>query len=261
MISRLSCAALFATITTLPLAAGEPDFVTPVATTPPPSGDRWEFSIAPYMWFAGLDGTVGIGGNTADVDMDFGDIWDKLELGGMLVVEARKGRWGVVADGLYLRLSGDGRTPTTAYGKAKVTVEEARVAPMLTYRVVEDSNASVDLMAGFQWMYVDSELKLNAGTLPAAKFSDSESWIDPMIGVRAKYRFNGPWWVMGRGDIGGFGVESDLTWMLQGVLGYDINESFSLMAGYRHLYVDYSNKGFVYDTSTSGFIVGLAWTF
>ena len=37
--------------------------------------------------------------------MDFGDVWENLELGAMGAFEARKGRYGVFADGLYARLS------------------------------------------------------------------------------------------------------------------------------------------------------------
>jgi hypothetical protein len=61
------------------------------------------------------------------------------------------------------------------------------------------------------------------------------------------------------GDIGGFGVESDLTWMVMGAAGYSISESIDLLVAYQHLDADYENGDFVYDAATSGFAVGVSF--
>jgi hypothetical protein len=47
--------------------------------------------------------------------------------------------------------------------------------------------------------------------------------------------------------IGGFGAGSDVTWDLLGSVGYQWNERFAIVAGYRALGVDYDDDGFVYD--------------
>lgn len=44
-----------------------------------PAEDRWQFEVTPYFFAAGLDGTVGVRGVEADVDLDFEDIWDNLD--------------------------------------------------------------------------------------------------------------------------------------------------------------------------------------
>ncbi len=52
--------------------------------------DKWQFEITPYFLAASLNGDVGIRGVTADVDMSFSNIWDKLNAGFMAAFEARK---------------------------------------------------------------------------------------------------------------------------------------------------------------------------
>ncbi|MDX2429596.1 MAG: hypothetical protein QNK35_01605, partial [Bacteroides sp.] len=46
-----------------------------------------------------------------------------------------------------------------------------------------------------------------------------------------------------RGDVGGFGLGSDLTWQLQAYAGYRFTKVFQLTAGYRVLSTDYNNGG------------------
>jgi hypothetical protein len=55
--------------------------------------DAWQFEITPYVLGAGLNGTVGIGSVTANVDMSFSDLLENLDAGFMALFEARKGRW------------------------------------------------------------------------------------------------------------------------------------------------------------------------
>jgi hypothetical protein len=87
--------------------------------------------------------------------------------------------------------------------------------------------------------------------------SGTQSWVDPFIGFRGRYNVTEKFYVSGRGDIGGFGIGSDLTWNAVGALGYQWNKRLSTELGYRCLSVDYSDDGFVYDTETSGLFLGL----
>jgi hypothetical protein len=70
-------------------------------------GSGWEFSVAPYMWFVALDGDATLKGVKSDVDIDFSDIWDELNIGGMVAFEARKSRFGIYADTVYANLGKD----------------------------------------------------------------------------------------------------------------------------------------------------------
>jgi hypothetical protein len=79
-----------------------------------------------------------------------------------------------------------------------------------------------------------------------------EAWWDPYVALRARYNFTRAFYVTARGDIGGFGVGSDLMWQAQGALGCQITRHIFAEAGYRALSFDYENDGFLFDAITHG---------
>ena len=90
-----------------------------------------------------------------------------------------------------------------------------------------------------------------------------------MIGLRYVVALDDAeqWQLSFVGDIGGFGVGSDLTYTLVGAVGYQISESWKVELKYKSLWVDYEegNKGtssyFSYETATHGPILSVAYEF
>src|SRR5262245_13198092 len=66
--------------------------------------DGWDFTIAPYVMGASLDGTVSVNGREAEAEVSASDIFDHLDLGFMGMFAARKGGWGVVTDFVAVKL-------------------------------------------------------------------------------------------------------------------------------------------------------------
>jgi hypothetical protein len=89
------------------------------------------------------------------------------------------------------------------------------------------------------------------------KISANKQWVDPIIGVRGQYNFNDKWYLAGNTDIGGFGVSSDLTWSVEAVLGYNFTRNVSAELGYRYLYTDYQDGGFIFDMAQAGIYTGV----
>ncbi len=89
------------------------------------------------------------------------------------------------------------------------------------------------------------------------KASANKQWVDPIIGVRGQYNFNDKWYLAGNADIGGFGVSSDITWSVEAVVGYNFTRNVSAELGYRYLYTDYQDGGFVYDLAAAGLYTGI----
>jgi hypothetical protein len=241
----------------------------PAEVAPPPK--EWTFSVAPYFWAAGLDGDVGLfGREPVHVDMSFGDIFDNLRFGGMLVGEAHNGTWGLFGDVIYVKIEADQSVTRTVAGVplslgASVETSSFTGTFMGEYRVVSQPTATLDLMAGARIWSVDNdiEISLTAGGPPLAAFSgsDGSTWVDPMVGVRGRVDINPSWHLTGWGMIGGFGAGSDLTWDVLGGVGYQWNAWLSLVAGYRALGVDYDQDGFVYDVVQHGPILGAVMRF
>ena len=56
----------------------------------------------------GLDGTMQLGGGpTGEFEVDFKDAFDNLETAFTVHFEASKGRWGLLADVMYLNIKGE----------------------------------------------------------------------------------------------------------------------------------------------------------
>ncbi len=93
------------------------------------------------------------------------------------------------------------------------------------------------------------------------KTEASKNWLDPIVGLRARLAL-AEWAYLGAyGDIGGFGIGSDLTWQAAGFLGFQLSRGFALECGYRHLFVDYQSDDFLFRTETSGPFVGGRFNF
>ena len=99
------------------------------------------------------------------------------------------------------------------------------------------------------------------GLLGRTNFSDGDTWVDPMIGAKARLNISDGFYLTGWGLVGGFDVGSDLTWDAMGAVGYEATNSVSLIAGYRALGVDYSSGPFLFDVVESGPIVGASIKF
>ncbi|MEQ1942951.1 hypothetical protein ABMA32_11090 [Mesorhizobium sp. VNQ89] len=237
-----------------------------------PEQDRWAFSIAPYLWGAGLQGDVGLFGlQPVDVDMSFGDIFDNLRFGGMVVGEAHNGTWGILADIVYVKIELDETVERTVQNVGPVALAGNVQTSSFTgtlmgqYRVVAEPTATVDLMAGARIWSVNNDisLSLSAGGPPLAEFSGSDgaTWVDPMVGIRGRVDLNPAWYLTGWGMVGGLGAGSDVSWDVLGAVGYQWTERTSIVGGYRALGVDYENDGFLYDVVQSGPVLGAVFRF
>lgn len=264
---------------------------SPVETKPvAPARDKWEFEVVPYLWMSAMKGDVTIKGIESSVDMSFGDIWNDLTFGAMLKIEARKGRWGIFLDTVYMNLEDDiqgKRTFTGPLGQrtaelladANINMEQWVLELGGFYQLAEipvgqekGGVLSLDLLAGGRYWYlstdVDIGLVLDANRNTIARNisqSGSRDWIDPFIGLRTRIQLTKNLMVVVRGDIGGFGVGSDFSWNVAGYFGYRASEMISLWAGYRALGIDYKcgsgNNKFVYDMTFQGPVLGIGFRF
>src|SRR6201999_2495239 len=80
----------------------------PVAS---PDDGGWHFSASPYLWFPGMSGTVGLRGYDASVHASPGDILSNFHIGLMGLVEARKNRFSLPVDIIWVKLEADRGLP------------------------------------------------------------------------------------------------------------------------------------------------------
>jgi len=238
------------------------DTSTASKEAPAPQGSsKWEFSVAPYAFFAALDGRVGVVGQTAQVDASFSDIFKNLDFAAMGTFEARKGNWSFIGNAMYMSLSGKRVTPSPFFGDIDVEVKEFIFDPVVAYRVLKVERGSIDLLGGARLWHVKSHLTFQPRILPLVDVEGSKTWVDPIIGARGTASLSPRVFLLGRFDVGGFGVSSDFTGQVFGGLGYQLKPRVALIGGYRYLRVDYVNEGFIFKTAMSGLNVGAKFDF
>jgi len=244
------------------LLALAPTLLAAAALTPKPaaaepsSGDRWTYVIAPYFLAPYMNGKTGIGGVTGEVNADPGDIFDHLDFGAMVYAQARKGPWAAGLDWTYMDLGASG---ATALGTADLDVKQTGLT-LMGFRQV---TPKLEALAGLQLTSVRTGLT-TTGPLAIDRSGDW-TWVDPIIGGRARVFEKDKWLFLLSGDIGGFGISSDFTWQVYPVLSYRTSESLDLAVAYRAVGIDYEtgsgSSKFLYDMVTFGPEIGIAFHF
>lgn len=226
--------------------------VLALAPTSSAEEEEWKFTLSPYLWAAGLSGTSTLGPVEADVDASFSDILDMLELGAMLDARLEKGRWAIQSNLVWVDLENES---TRRFTKTQIEAEMWIVELDGHYRVAEN----LEVLAGVR--YYDLSVDAGLTGLVTASASGDESWVDPIVGGVVSVPLTDRWSFKTRGDIGGFGVGSDLSWQLWGVFEYRFGEHNSLVFGYRHLDWDYDEGRFGLDTYMTGPVAGVRLRF
>jgi hypothetical protein len=134
----------------------------PFEFVPGKDPNGWGFSLEPYLWLAGLSGTTGIEpAPPLDVDFRSRTILQNLNWALMAMGEVRKGRWGLIADGLYMELEGSGELGGTLYRSGTLEVYQGLASLALAYRVIDDRRGFLDVYAGARYNYLGMDLALD----------------------------------------------------------------------------------------------------
>jgi hypothetical protein len=221
------------------------------------SADGWTFTIAPYAIAAAMDGVTVVKGVEADVDIPFDTILENLDMTFMGHFDMQNERWLLSSDLIYMDLEGDSEL---ANGTATTTVQETVFEVAGGYRVTP----AVTLLAGAR--YVDLGLGLRyTGPNLERDVDASKSWVDPFVGANLSLPLGGRWWLGVHGDVGGFGIGSELAWHAYANVGFRASDLVSVVVGYRALDMDYEDGSgddlFRYDVLTAGPQIGVAFRF
>ena len=237
------------------------DTPKPIAASPPASGGKWEFSVTPYAFLPRLTGSVGVLGQTAQVNAKFSDIFRNLNFAAMGTFEARKGNWFVLVDGMYMSLSGTKVTPSPFFSDIDVEVKEIVITPEVGYRVLKTEHGAIDLLAGARIWHVKSHLTFQPRILPLVDVEGSRNWADPIVGARGTRTLSPRTFLLGEFDAGGFGVGSDFTGQVFGGAGFQLKPRIGLIGGFRYLRTDYVKDNFIFRTALSGPTIGVKFKF
>lgn len=223
----------------------------------------WSGRATLYGWLtaAELDSTVPLprgGSLDSSVSVGLGDILDALDFAAFANVEARRDRLVLLGDLMYTKLSTDGAGPAGASIKTglKTFVGFGAVG----WCVWSDDRASIDAFGGAR--VVSTEIDLSRrGRFASQRASASETFVDPVIGMRVGYQAADRLELRVAADIGGFGVGSKFSWDAFAGGSYAFTEQVRGELGFRYLSIDYENDGVEVDLQLYGPTVGLSVAF
>ena len=262
-------------------------FLFNIASAQAPS-DKWQFSITPYLWLPDIDGTLSYDvptrtGGAPTISVGTDSYLENLDFGLMLNGDAKKGRWAIYTDVIYLDFSNtSSKVESIDFGNANIPVSPSIDAGTETslraaawtltggYGVLQGNRGRLEVMAGFRYLHVkaSSDWRLAFavdGPLGGRSFSRSGSvtqrtdlW-DGIIGFRGRVNLgSSKFYIPYYFDIGT--GSSNLTYQGLAGLGYGF-KWFDLVLVYRHLFYDMDAGKLIQDTRFSGPALGITFRF
>jgi hypothetical protein len=239
--------------------------VTPAAAAQSQARAGWHGQITPYVWMSGLSGQVRplANGPTLDVDKSFGDLLEDLDAAGFVTGLARRDDWVVIGDFSFSRSSMDGRVsppgaPPGVLLPATARERQRSLTALVGRTVAESEDGRWDLLGGLRAWRVRVAV---AVPLAGIDVRANESIADPILAARWHGAIAERWTMTLYGDVGGFGVDSRLTWQVHASANRAIGPSSHLSFGWRHLALDWRERGRRIDLALGGPVVGLTVTF
>ncbi|MHC4105198.1 MAG: hypothetical protein ACYSR9_09675 [Planctomycetota bacterium] len=233
--------------------------------------NEWQVSVSPYFWLPEIDGDSTVAGATASIDLSFSDIIDNFDVWGISTrVEAWKGDWGLIFDGMYVDLEGEFtlRSPPPQ-GDVDVEIASGTLDFAVAYKLIdmpvkEDTPLTMTFspLGGVRYQYLEQEITLKFAGHPSGPsgttLGGDEEWVEPFVGAAFKYDLSEKLAVVSRADFGGFGIgsASKLTWNFLASIDWRFKENMDLKVGYRVLDMDYSRHSGVDEFGWDGQIRG-----
>ena len=244
------------------VASGSPALAAaadaPTKATPMPT-DGWRHVVALYGWGAGMSGTGDIGPVEGDVDVSFSEIVEDLEMAGMMAYRGENDHWAIMGNVVYVGLGSAKDLPLG--GVADVDLDQWIVEVDGAFRFSE----RFEVLFGLRGYELDLAVEVRSPLGATASGEAGKNWVDPVIGARYKLPMGKAWDFVVRGDVGGFGIGSELSWQAVTHFDWRASKNVGMSVGYLLLDVDYEDgegaDEFLYDMAIQGPFLALVLSF
>jgi hypothetical protein len=165
--------ALFAIIGRV--GAGSID-LAPKETAPPTitESEPWQFTIAVPGWLSSMNGTIGVRGVNADIDVPVDEVLQHLDMIFAIRAEAQKGPFGIFGEFLYVGMS-DNTQINGLINNVHEQVDPYMFDGGLSWRLFNQPRWSLDFTAGTHYSSVYERLELHSN--PVAIDQASEQFV------------------------------------------------------------------------------------
>jgi hypothetical protein len=230
----------------------------------------FSFTANPYLWTVAMGGTIGLPGipdpypKSYEVNMSFSDALSKIKMAFMFGGKLKYKNMNLFYDLVYANLKNfDAEVPASqGLVSANTTNKELIIDLSLGYSFPM-KNKSIDLSAyaGARIWSIDTELTLNETSGTTIMKSASKTWVDPIVGINANFILSKKWFAYLRSDFGGFGVNSQFTFMVLGGFGYKFSPNWNTSLGLKNLSSDYDKDGRQFTVNQYGLILSLGYVY
>lgn len=181
-------------------------------------------------------------------------LFSSMSTGGGASFQVRKAKWTIGLEVLSV-----GYDYTTKSG-LKVDADQLLAELVTSWRF----GSSFDLLLGTRYSKLSSDVVYPATPTPIKRPGDAE-WADAFIGGRVVVPAGERVRFMLRGDVGGFGLASDMVYHAQARIAFKLADAASLAVGYRYWDWDFENhksrQKVMYDMTLAGPALDLVFHF
>jgi hypothetical protein len=214
--------------------------------------NAWSFTVTPYAWLMGASGSTAAKGQTIDVNAGVVDMFGKTDtlVPLMASIEARRDKLSFGLDFIFTQMVATPafatqRNPTpwlsfSAAAGANVKSTMVMVEGSGTYEMFRPTEkTAVDALLGVRYWHTATDVNLgftatgtirfpwDAGLSQSGGFAVASTgnmdWADPVVGLVLRHEIAPHHRLRLRGDIGGFGVGSQLAWQAFGGYSYEFS--------------------------------------
>ena len=242
--------------------------------------DRWTFQAIVYAYLPDVGGSTAFpersGSSSINVNTD--QILSDLNFTFMGTLEARKGRWGLFTDFIYLDMSGDqngtrnfriggNQIPASLSANLDLGIKGTLWTLAGEYLAVNDASTTLYVLGGARMLDVKETLSYSlsadigpfSGPGRSGTSEVKQTYWDAVIGVKGRFAFGErrEWSVPFYADVGT--GESDLTYMLFAGLGYQFSSWGSVLGGWRYIDYNFKSSSNIQSLDFNGPMIGVAF--
>jgi hypothetical protein len=164
----------------------------------------------PYLWFPGMNGTVGALGHESSVHVTARNVLSYFDFGLMGAVEIRYNRIVIPVDFMWVRLKDEKGIPITdAVESVNVKINEDIFTPKFGYRIIAKPRFKGDYLIGLRYWHLGTTLTLQPQI--GSGFYEAANWVDAVQGARFQAFLTPKTVLTIAGDAGGGGSRLGTT--------------------------------------------------
>jgi len=225
--------------------------------------EPWRVTVTPYLWATDVGIDIDLDGRSVVSEtIPVDDLIDDIDLTFQGHLEAVRGAHGVAFDLFYVSMSdstGNFPLPESAGDGSLDWQMDMTLADLAGVYDPGGDGRGVSFLYGLrlidQRADADATFQTSSGTQHES-YGGSDTWVDALLGVRYRAQLTQNLGLMAQLDASTGGTES--TWSASPSLTYSLGSSFALVAGYRHMEVDFGEQdGLDSRMTLSGPVLGL----